>query len=124
MRPLAAPHPGQCFCRKPETGVGFAPFNQRRAGWGKDGPPTITWCCDDCVPYVKTVHHMKRDTFNVIERDSLLAAGNAAGGYLDRIGKTDLAALSAEEWEIFLGTLLDQFGVELRTRLEQHQPPF
>lgn len=120
MRPLAAPQPGQCFCRKPETGVGYAPFNQR----AKAGPKIITWCCGDCVPYAKTVHHMKRDTFNVIERDSLLAAGNAAGGYLDRIGKIDLAALSAEEWEIFLGTLLDQFGVELRTRLEQHQPPF
>jgi hypothetical protein len=28
----------------------------------------------------------------------LLEAGRSAGGYLDEIGKTDLALLSAEKW--------------------------
>ena len=32
------------------------------------------------------------------EVQGMMAAGEAAGAYLDKLGKTDLAALSWEEW--------------------------
>ena len=44
---------------------------------------------------------MADDVFK-IDRAAVLKAGNLAGQYLDEIGVTDLASLSAEQWETFL----------------------
>lgn len=41
---------------------------------------------------------MSAEQFDEYELGAMLEAGRSAGGYLDEIGKTDLAVLSAEEW--------------------------
>jgi hypothetical protein len=41
---------------------------------------------------------MSAEQFDEYELGAVFAAGRSAGGYLDEIGKTDLALLSAEEW--------------------------
>jgi hypothetical protein len=42
------------------------------------------------------------DPVFVIDTAAVLKAGDVAGQYLDEIGKTDLATLSAQEWQDFL----------------------
>lgn len=50
--------------------------------------------------------------------DKAIAAGGAkAGEYLERIGKTDLAKLTAEEWAQFCKTLV---FYAFRDALDQH----
>jgi hypothetical protein len=44
------------------------------------------------------VFAMSAEQFDEYELGAMLEAGRSAGGYLDEIGKTDLALLSAEEW--------------------------
>ncbi len=39
--------------------------------------------------------------------------GQCGGRYLDRIGKTDLAILSKEEWWRFLQVIFSEYGAEL-----------
>jgi len=51
------------------------------------------------------------------EQDALIAAGDRAGAYLDRIGKTDLAALDRDQWIKFLQEVIDGFGLDLEKRL-------
>lgn len=117
---LAAPQPGQCVvCRFAEEGVAFAPPGKRRLK-----PHEFTWVCEADIPYAKTVHHMPKDTFNRIEREAVDAAGRKAGAYLDSIGQTDLATLTAVQWGAFLDTFLTAFGEEMRDRLGAHQAPF
>lgn len=41
---------------------------------------------------------MSAEQFDEYELGATLEAGRSAGGYLDEIGKADLALLSAEEW--------------------------
>jgi hypothetical protein len=44
---------------------------------------------------------MSAEQFDEYELGAVLEAGRGAGGYLDEIGKTDLALLRAEEWRDF-----------------------
>jgi hypothetical protein len=67
---------------------------------------------------------MTKDILTRIERQSMLAAGDKAGAYLDSIGKTDLAQLTAEEWEAFLAHAFNAFGDEMRTRIGAEKAPF
>jgi len=41
---------------------------------------------------------MSAEQFDEYEFGAMLEAGRSAGGYLNKIDKTDLALLSAEEW--------------------------
>jgi hypothetical protein len=42
------------------------------------------------------------DPVFIIDTEAVLKAGDVAGQYLDEIGKTDLAGLTAEQWKDFL----------------------
>ena len=46
------------------------------------------------------------------ELDALMAAGYAAGDYLDSIQKSDLATLSEDEWTTFLGVVISKYQLE------------
>ncbi len=48
------------------------------------------------------------------EKRALLAGGDAGGGFLDGIGKTDLARLTVEEWETFLEKIIGGYCDALR----------
>ena len=40
--------------------------------------------------------------------------GRMGGEYLDRLGKTDLAALTCEQWSIFIEVIVTGYGDHLR----------
>jgi len=48
------------------------------------------------------------------EKHAMLAGGDAGGGYLDTIGKTDLAQLTVGEWETFLEKIICGYCDALR----------
>lgn len=48
------------------------------------------------------------------EERAIKLAGEAAGEYLDEIEKTDLAALSDDEWKTFLTCVVDVYSQYLR----------
>lgn len=75
------------------------------------GPPRaplkpVCWeCLDDTHNGIRSklpkVYHMPKRQLDDFERRALEDGGNAAGAYLDEIGKTDLATLTEEEWATF-----------------------
>lgn len=112
------PEPVICgVCRRrANTGFGWA---------GQQGKPVL-WLCDDpvCGQLAKTVYAMPKlelDAFEAAARDD---AGEMAGAYLDTIGKTDLATLTAEEWQGFLHQVIVGFEDSLRRRFVSHAAPF
>ena len=103
-------------CRRAAGANGYAP---------RQGKP-IMWICDDpdCGKLAKTVFHMEKRQLNQFEAFSLNDAGQAAGAYLESIGKFSLAELSEEEWATFLKTVLNSFGEHMRARLLNNVAPF
>jgi len=95
----------------------------RRATGGPESVTVTTdkahhrFCCLDCARL-----HMTRK-LDPDETAAALKGGEAAGAYLDRIGKSDLAALSEREWAEFCGTLYAGACAELR-RVADDAIPF
>jgi hypothetical protein len=56
------------------------------------------------------------------EKDAAVRGGQDAGQYLDSIGKTDLATLSADEWAEFCGTLFKGACDELARQADDEIP--
>lgn len=56
------------------------------------------------------------------ERAAAIRGGKDAGQYLDRIGKSDLAALTAAEWEEFCATLFKGACDEMRRQAADFIP--
>lgn len=100
--------PGQCaVCRKAEQGAGYW------LGRGK-----AIWLCKRDVSMGDKVRTaQRRGVLATIERKALLAAGDKAGQWLDDLGKTDLVTLDAVEWQGFLETFMEAYGVAMRTEL-------
>jgi hypothetical protein len=67
---------------------------------------------------------MKADELSETETRALIDGGNEGGAYLDSIGKTDLAALSQEEFQAFLRAVLDGFGGSMRRQCAKIPVPF
>lgn len=84
------------------------------------------WACDDplCISLLKKVHTMTKATLDAYEHQAALAAGDDAGAWLDEIGKTDLSALTKEEWEEFLGLIVIRFQSHMRRMIESDEAPF
>lgn len=110
---FAGKSPACCaVCRRHADGIAYAPNNR--------GP--FIWVCDDteCIRLAKEVYKMPKDILDTVERESMLAGGDAAGAYLDEIGKTDLIKLTADEWEEFLRRTLITYEKKMR---ELADPP-
>ena len=107
---------GACFCcRRRDDGL---------AHFVKGRPARIVWSCRDHIHLAKKAVTMPRDEFDRYEEQALADAGDAAGAYLDGIGKTDLATLTEEEWAEFWRLGLEAFGTALEARLRSHEAPF
>lgn len=112
------PEPVVCgVCRRRAT-TGF--------GWAGRQGNRIMWLCDDpiCGQLARTVYEMpklKLDAFEEAARDD---AGEMAGSYLDSIGKTDLATLTADEWATLLHQVIVGFEASLRRRILGNAAPF
>ena len=65
---------------------------------------------------------MKRRPQAPDEEAAIAAGGAAAGKYLDDIGKSDLAALTPEEWTHFCATLFKATCADLRRRASEWVP--
>lgn len=58
------------------------------------------------------------------EIGSALEAGRRAGGYLDEIEKTDLAALNGDEWREFLRRIIVGFEQAMRRKILNNEVSF
>jgi len=67
---------------------------------------------------------MPSSILDAYEIGSALEAGKLAGAYLDEIGKTDLAALSGDEWREFLRRLFVSFEQTMRRKILENEAPF
>ncbi|WP_407528414.1 DUF6511 domain-containing protein [Methylobacterium oryzisoli] len=103
-------------CRRRAYGFGVAPAQSR----------PVMWLCDDprCWALGRGVYDMPTGDLDRFERAARDAAGERAGAYLDSLGKTDLATLTAEEWSIFLHQIIVGFEDELRRIFSKSLAPF
>jgi len=111
------PEPVICgVCRRRAYGYGYA---------GRQGR-AILWTCDDpdCWSVSRSVYEMPKSSLDEFEKAARDDAGALAGQYLDRIGKSDLGALTKEEWQTFLHQVLVGFEDSLRRRFLENAAPF
>lgn len=115
--PLASDvHVGCAVCRGQAWEQGYKPSRFK---------PGL-WACRDprCAHLLKKVWMMTKETLDAYEQKAALAAGDDAGAWLDGIGKTDLAALTKDEWEQFLGMIVLGFQSHMRELIENGEAPF
>lgn len=75
-------------------------------------------CSSQCAKvWVMSGGELKQD-----EREAAVMGGQAAGEYLDSIGKSDLAKLSKEEWETFCQALFRGACAEMERRANDFVP--
>ena len=89
------------------------------AAAGKGRNPPTAWVCEEasCLSLLGKVAAMPARELNSYEAFALSDAGDDAGEYLQRLGKTDLGDLSREEWLRFLAIVLTSYGDHMRARL-------
>lgn len=98
-----APYGAACWlCRRTDDGLGF-----QGPGRGE-----VTWSCKDHADgqLFRKARNMSRQEFAGVETTAILKAGEDAGAYMDKIGKTDLATFTAEEWKELLRIVVVRFG--------------
>src|SRR5262249_53450284 len=97
--------------------LGYAP---------KPNRTEIIWLCDDtgCHRAARQVYAMPSPVLDGYEIGAVLEAGDLAGAYLDEIGKSDLAVLTAGEWREFLSRLLVGYERALRRKILNNEAPF
>jgi len=94
---------GVCACLA--GGFGYAPSDRRRPIWVCDDP--------DCLTLARETYTMRQVEWIEIELQAIRDAGNHAGEWLDRTGKTDLATLTPDEWEAFCKHMVASYRSQL-----------
>lgn len=82
-----------------------------------DGRGRAVFCSLDCSEV-----WMKHQPQDHNEKQAISAGGAAAGAYLDRIGKSDLSALTPAEWEAFCSVLFTETCADLRRQADDWIP--
>lgn len=110
---------GQCpICRSLEDGLGYASS-------GKSGRPAdFTFVCNDHIKLARGWHHMPDAMKTKIEREALAEAANLTGEYFDRIGKTDLASFTEDEFHTTFAVFLEHYGKAVSQRVATHTALF
>lgn len=80
------------------------------------------YLCGQCVEHLASIRHIQR--FTPFEHKARDAAGEKAGALLDQWGKTDMATLEPDEWRLFLNTVIEEFGRDLRRQFVENDAPF
>lgn len=85
----------------------------------RDGPLAHV-CSQECARiYVQAKGKIDMERF---EKDAAAKGGEEAGAYLDQIGKTDLADLTAEQWAEFCQIMFSATCNALRLRASDEIP--
>lgn len=110
-----------CVCRSQASGFGYIPPRRVRAS-----ADVIAHTCNDfdCLDLAKDTYEMRQDEFTKLEEAATEEGGAAAGSYLESIGKTDLATMTAEEWQAFCRTMVAGYRRTLRDLVKTNHPPF
>ena len=119
--PLASDKPTICcVCRSQSMPLGYRPS----LPIGEALP--LIWVCADpiCQSLITKVYGMPSEKLVAYEKKAALSAGDAAGQFLDEIGKTDLAAMSQDEWHEFLGHIVLGYQSELQRMIQEDEAPF
>lgn len=78
--------------------------------------------CLDIITHYWRVGDMLNPTKH--EKEALLAASDAAGEYLEGIGKTDLATMTQQEWRDFIAVIFERSTGELARLSDAEACPF
>lgn len=106
-----------CFCGR--AGRGFAWHDMSFSAFTR--PPPVHCCSMDCLDIAtRRKGDMKPD---IDEQQAVRAASERIGGYLEGIGKTDLAAMTEAEWMGFVLHAYTSVCEEVR-RLHSEELPF
>ena len=86
----------------------------------KSGMPYI-WLCENikCMEAKERIYAMSDRDYEENVEKALWIGGQAGGAYLDKIGKTDLATLTNEEYLIYLKTILRHMEEEMLKNVEK-----
>jgi hypothetical protein len=96
-----------CFCGRAPRGFAWHDFT--RAAW--DRPPAVDACSIACLDIISRRKGVKP---TVEEERAVEQASAKVGEYLEQIGKTDLAAMTSEEWTGFLAHAFTTIAAEVR----------
>lgn len=87
-------------------------------------PIKFAWGCVDHLSVLERAKTVQQRTYDHWEMKAIEAAGDDAGAYLDKIGKTDLGQLTGEEWAEFCRTMCLAFGPRLAQIISSDEAPF
>jgi hypothetical protein len=106
---------GACqFCKRRHDNIGYAPSDRH----------PVTWLCWECVRKGRAIYRMKTLELDDYEQNAIVGGGEVAGAFLDKIGKTDLAQLTEDEWFHFLGHFLTGYSDTMRKSAEALKDTF
>lgn len=92
---------GVCFCLNAPASYGYSSGRTKPTIWG-------------CTPeHLEKMRKVKRESMSEMQAKARAAGGQAAGAYLESLGQFDLSALTPEQWDQFLVTLLNAYRDEL-----------
>lgn len=59
-----------------------------------------------------------------VEANAIMAASEAVGSHLEKLGKTDMATMTEEEWLDFLAAAYSAINSQVRERIASGEVPF
>lgn len=112
--PSYAHDPANCaVCGRHALGVGLEPAKR-----GEEP----RYLCAECLTHLEYIKSVRR--FDPYEIKAAKMAGEQAGALLDQWDKTDLGALSEEEWGLFCRTMCQSFGDSMRQLIRNGEAPW
>lgn len=100
-------------------GYPCATCQRQSTGWAIHTPAGDfhQFCSKDCAETF-----MDHAPLNHDETKAAIAGGDAGGAYLDQIGKTDLATMTADEWAEFCGRMFAGACAALKAMADDEIP--
>lgn len=97
---------------------------QTATGLGVEKGRSVGWLCQECADghYGTRAIAMRASAFDEAQTRAIHAAGAAGGGYLDRIGETDLAKLDPLNWQQFLEVVFETYPGAIRAEIDEAVP--
>jgi hypothetical protein len=91
--------------------------------WGPDKGTALAACSMRCLD-IAALEGRNMFKLNHYENQAIEAASDKAGAYLDRLGKTDLATMTGDEWRELLQTVFIASTAEIQRLTDENSVPF